>query len=112
MDDRGLLWEASFRGADVIVPVVVLVEVLTGDHRRDHATERFLRQTVVAPADADLCRSAARLRHLTSRKRPSAVDAIVVALADAPGTVVLTSDPLDISALAANAVHPIRVQRV
>ncbi|HST80595.1 MAG TPA: PIN domain-containing protein, partial [Kineosporiaceae bacterium] len=66
-----------------LVPVVVLVEALTGDHRRDHATNRLLRLCEIRSVDQVLARDAARLRTLTGRAGTiSATDAIVAAFAD------------------------------
>ena len=85
-----------------LVPAVVLVEVLTGDHRKDHAVGRFLRLCPVLPVDETLARSAAALRTATGRAGSiSAVDAVVAATAEAqPDPLVLTSDPRDLRSLA------------
>ncbi len=100
---RGL-WPAQ-------VPAVVLTEALTGDHRRDFHTNRLLRTCQVREVDETQAREAARLRTATDRAATiSAVDAVVAALAGArPDAVVLTSDPLDLRALAAHAASPISV---
>jgi hypothetical protein len=84
-----------------VVPSMVLVEWLTGEGPRDAAQHRFLRtcdiaQTVSVP----LARRAAWLR---SRARTgSAVDALVIAIAE-PGGTVLTGDLADLRALAEHA---------
>jgi hypothetical protein len=84
-----------------VVPSMVLVECLTGEGARDAAQHRFLRtcdiaQTVSVP----LARRAAWLR---SRARTgSAVDALVIAVAE-PGGTVLTGDLADLRALAEHA---------
>jgi hypothetical protein len=84
-----------------VVPSMVLVECLTGEGARDAAQHRFLRtcdiaQTVSVP----LARRAAWLR---SRARAgSAVDALVIAVAE-PGGTVLTGDLADLRALAEHA---------
>jgi predicted nucleic acid-binding protein len=93
-----------------ILPSVVLTEALTGDHRRDYDENRLLRACDVRPVDELLARSAARLRaKTTTRRTPSAVDAIVVATADdAGGATVLSSDPGDLRALARNAGNDVR----
>lgn len=84
-----------------VVPSMVLVECLTGEGPRDAAQHRFLRtcdiaQTVSVP----LARRAAWLR---SRARTgSAVDALVIAVAE-PGGTVLTGDLADLRALAEHA---------
>jgi len=94
-----------------IVPAAVLTEALTGDHRRDFHTNRLLRICLVEPVDEDLARDAAVLRTSTGSSRvPSAVDAIVVALADrVGGATVLTSDPRDLLALARHTRHTVRI---
>ncbi|MGI9016573.1 MAG: PIN domain-containing protein [Euzebya sp.] len=87
-----------------LVPAPVLVESLTGDHRRDHAPNRLLRDCEIVVADEVVARSAAALRSRTGRSDAiSAVDAMVVAVAaDALGqTRVVTSDFRDIDALIA-----------
>lgn len=91
------------------VPTVVLAESLTGRPRTDVPVSRLLK---LCEVDDRVPRSAARrageLRALA--KRGSAVDAILVALAE-PGGAVLTSDLVDMRALAAHAdnVHVYRV---
>jgi hypothetical protein len=84
-----------------VVPTVVLVESLRGDAGRDANANGFLKtcivETELAPA---IARRAAELRRRAGAG--SAVDAIVVALAE-PGGTVLTSDRADLEALAAHA---------
>ena len=96
------------------VPAVVLAEALTGDPRRDYQTNRLLRACQVCDVDEPLAREAARLRSATGRAGElSATDAIVVAFADSrPGPVVLTSDPRDLTALAAHAARRVAVVAV
>ncbi|WP_166486566.1 PIN domain-containing protein [Blastococcus saxobsidens] len=96
---RGL-WPAE-------VPAVVLTEALTGDHRRDFQLNRLLRACQVRPVPELQAREAAVLRTRTERAGEiSAVDAVVAASASTrPGSVVLTSDPGDLRALAEHAVH-------
>lgn len=104
--DRDALVELRRRDAlPAQVPVPVLVEVLTGDHRRDFQTNRFLRTCVVRPVDELVAREAARIRTLTGRAGEiSAVDALVVALAATqPAARILTGDPDDLGALAAHS---------
>ncbi len=100
---RGL-WPAQ-------VPAVVLTEALTGDHRRDFHTNRLLRTCEVCDVDETCAREAARLRTATGRAGSiSAVDAVVVAHAgSSPGSMILTSDPDDLRALAAHAPAPISI---
>ena len=102
----------SLRDAELwppVVPTVVLVESLHGDPRRDAVTNRFLKtcllEEAVTPAVA---RRAAELRRRA--RKGSAVDAIVVALAE-PGGTVLTGDEVDIGALAAHA-RSVSVERI
>ncbi len=82
------------------VPSVVLAEALTRDHPRDFPANRLLRTCQIRDVDELMARSAARLRTATGQpSRISAVDAVVAALADAtPDSVVLTSDPGDLTA--------------
>jgi len=102
---RGL-WPAQ-------VPAVVLTEALTGDHRRDVATNRFLRCCQIRDVDEPLAREAARLRTSTGRAASiSATDAIVAAFASTyADAVVVTSDPRDLGALAEHTTRPITVAR-
>lgn len=96
-------------GALPRVPTVVLVESLRGDSLRDARTHLFLRTCeIVDGIPFALARRAAELR--TRARRGSAVDALVVALAE-PDGVVLTSDLGDLTALAAHADH-VRIERV
>ena len=84
-----------------IVPSPVLIECLQGHAGRDARVNLLLKSCeLVEVIDVGLSRRAA---HLRSRARQgSAVDALVVAVAE-PGGVVLTSDPDDLRALAAYA---------
>jgi predicted nucleic acid-binding protein len=93
------------------VPAVVLVEALTGDHRRDHDTNRLLRTCQVRGVDEAISREAARLRTATRRASTiSAVDAVVAAFAGTrTDPIVLTSDPRDLGALAQHVAAPITV---
>ncbi len=86
-----------------IAPTVVLVESLQGHSGRDATTNRFLKACVIDAVVTE--RTARRAAELRRRARyGSAVDAVVVALAE-PGGTVLTGDTADISALAAHADH-------
>jgi hypothetical protein len=92
-----------------IVPAVVLVECLQGHPGRDALVNRFLKTCdIVEEIGEPLARRAALLRR--QAHRGSAVDAIVVALAE-PGGTVLTSDPRDLEALACHA-RRVRVESV
>ena len=84
-----------------VVPTPVLVECLQGDPGRDAPTNRLLKSCdVLERVDERVARRAARLR--TRSGRGSAVDALVVAVAE-PGGSVLTTDLGDLRALAACA---------
>lgn len=83
-----------------IVSTVVLAESLTGSAQRDANTSRFLACDLRPSVTERVARRAAELR--TKAREGSAVDALVVAVAE-PGGTVLTSDGGDLRALAANA---------
>jgi hypothetical protein len=86
-----------------LVPTMVLVESLRGDAARDANANRFLKTCIVqAEVTPAVARRAAELRHRAGTG--SAVDALVVALAE-PGGTVLTGDKADIETLAAHARH-------
>jgi predicted nucleic acid-binding protein len=92
-----------------LVPSMVLVECLHGHAGRDAVENRFLKTCdVVEEVSEPLARRAALLRYRA--KRGSAVDALVVALAE-PGGTVLTSDIPDLAALASHAVD-VSIERV
>ena len=84
-----------------VVPSVVLVESLQGHAGRDASTNRFLKTCrIVEDVSEGVARRGAHLR--ARARRGSAVDAIVIALAEPDGTV-FTSDPRDLNALADQA---------
>jgi len=105
-----LIQELRAQGAwPPLVPSIVLVECLQGHAARDATENRLLKTCdVIEHISESLARRAAQLRRLA--RRGSAVDAICVALAE-PGGTVLTSDPLDLEALAAHA-RGVKVERV
>lgn len=108
---RALALIAAFRRDDQwppLVPSVVLVECLRGHPGRDALTNRLLRTCEVIDVTEPLARRSAWLR--TQARRGSAVDAIVVALAE-PGGTVLTSDLGDLGALAELA-RDVAIERV
>lgn len=112
VDQRARLGELLRRGLwPAQVPAVVLTDALTDDHRRDLQVNRLLRACQVRDVDETLARGAARLRTATGRAGTiSAVDAVVVAHASAyADSVVLTSDPIDLRALAAHAPVPVAI---
>lgn len=84
-----------------LVPTMVIVESLHGDAGRDANTHRFLTTCIIeSTMSVDVARRAAELRRLA--RTGSAVDALVVAIAE-PGGTVLTGDRADIEALAGHA---------
>jgi len=95
-----------------IIPAVVLVESLTGDHRRDFHENRLLRMCDIRTTGEVTARAAAALRTaVAGTRRPSAVDAVVVAVADeVGGATVLTTDPRDLRALARHASSRPRIE--
>jgi predicted nucleic acid-binding protein len=91
-----------------LVPSVVLIECLTGRQRTDANVNRFLKTCdIIERVSESIARRAASLR--TQAQRGSAVDALVVAVAE-PGGDVLSSDLVDLRALAAYAVD-VQVRR-
>lgn len=92
-----------------VVPSIVLVESLSGRQRTDALVNRFLKTcNIVNDLPQHLVRRAAALR--ASARRGSAVDAVVVALAE-PGGTVLSGDLGDLRALASYA-EGVEVHRV
>ncbi|MHB1534447.1 MAG: hypothetical protein ACYC1D_07530 [Acidimicrobiales bacterium] len=80
---------------------MVLVECLSGRPQHDAITNRFLKVcTITEDIPEHLARRASVLR--ANAQRGSAVDALVVAMAE-PGGSVLSSDLVDLRALAAYA---------
>jgi predicted nucleic acid-binding protein len=96
------------------VPADVLVEALTGDHRRDFHENHLLRMCQVRPVNERIARDAARMRTATGRADSiSATDAIVAAFAIGLGdSVVLTSDPSDLSDLVNSQSVPVTISAV
>jgi hypothetical protein len=92
-----------------LIPTPVLIEALQGDPAKDAVANRFLKTCdLVEEIPERLARRAAQLR--TRVGTGSAVDALVVALAE-PGGSILTSDDDDIRALAEYA-QDVVVERV
>ena len=82
-----------------VVPTVVLAESTSGTPRTDTNVNRLLKTCDVDPIVSEaVARRAGQLR--ARARRGSAVDALVVAIAE-PGGTVLTGDPDDLEALAA-----------
>ena len=111
---RGRLAQWAARASTVKVPAVVIAEVLTGDHRRDHETNRLLGFCTIVDIDESIAREGARLRTLTGRAGTiSATDAIVAACAAGQNDpIVLTSDPKDLLALAEGSPLPMKIHAV
>jgi hypothetical protein len=81
-----------------VVPTVVLAESTTGAARTDANINRVLKTCDIEPMVTE--RTARRAGHLRARVRTgSAVDALVIAMAE-PGGTVLTGDTEDLEALA------------
>ena len=87
-----------------VVPSVVLAECVSGRQSTDALTNRFLRDCDIDEVVTEqAARTAGSLRDRTGRASEiSAVDAVVVAMAE-PDGVVLTSDLEDLRDLAAHA---------
>lgn len=103
-------------GGDVVVPTPVLVECVTGNAGRDAEVNRVLGVLgrtggVLRPTDDATARVAGALRF--AARSDDGIDAIVAAeaAAGARPTVLLTSDPGDLTALVGN-VRTVAVRRV
>lgn len=84
-----------------VVPTVVIAESIAGAARTDTNVNRFLKSCDVEPIVPET--TARRAGYLRARAGTgSAVDALVVAIAE-PGGTVLTGDRADLEALAADA---------
>jgi hypothetical protein len=93
------------------IPTVVLVEALTGDHRKDFHENRLIQMCQLREVTGQVSRDAALLRTRTGRAAAiSAVDATVAAMAARfPDPVVLTSDPKDLADLVDGHPSGIRI---
>jgi hypothetical protein len=92
-----------------MVPSVALVESLTGRPDRDANTNRLLKTCDIVTDLTELrARRAAAVRH--QARRGSAVDAVVVAMAE-PGGSVLTGDVRDLQALAEHCTD-VTIERI
>ena len=86
-----------------MVPSPVLVECLQGNPGKDALANRLLKSCeILEEVDERLARRAARLR--AEARCGSAVDALVVAVAE-PAGAVLTTDAGDLQALASGALN-------
>lgn len=82
-----------------VVPTIVLAESISGSARTDASINRFIKACDVDPiVPATTARRAGYLR--ARARRGSAVDALLVAIAE-PGGTILTGDSADLEALAA-----------
>ncbi len=92
----------------------MLVEVLTGDHRRDFHENHLLRMCQIRPVEEQTGRDAARMRTASGRAEDiSATDAIVAAYAVSLGdSVILTSDPTDLTDLVTTQSVPVTISAV
>jgi predicted nucleic acid-binding protein len=112
---RARLAELRRRGAwPPQVPTVVLVEVLTGDHRRDFHENHLLRMCQIRPVNEQTACHAARMRTASRRADDiSATDAIVAAFAvNLRHSVILTSDPTDLTDLVDTQSVPVTISAV
>jgi predicted nucleic acid-binding protein len=104
---RSMWRQLTERGWLTTIPAVTLAEVATGRGHRDVATDRLVRQVGgTVPCDDRMARQAGALRSNASKGKqaPSAIDAIVAAVAeDRQPSIVLTTDPADMAALLARA---------
>ena len=93
-----------------MIPTVVLTECVSGTQHKDALANRFIKTCqVLEELPEETARRAGKLRSQT--KRGSAVDAILVALAE-PGGVVITEDTRDLEALASNASNVVVVSSI
>ena len=101
LDSLALLKQLSTLNEVMVVPTSVLVECLHGNSPKDAPTFRFLQKCVLQ--EVLLLGTAQRAAELRRKSgHGSAVDAIVVALAE-PGGTVLTGDQGDIEKMATHA---------
>jgi predicted nucleic acid-binding protein len=97
---RVVLRKAIADGSIVCVPAPVVTEATTGSGARDALVNRALKRCIVVPLDEGLARAAGALRY--RHPRAGAIDAMVVACADAtPNAIIITSDVGDLRPLAA-----------
>jgi hypothetical protein len=90
------------------VPAAVITETTTGNGVRDAQTNRVLKTCVVLPLDEALARAAGSLRYRHPKR--GAIDAMVVASADAlPSAVIITSDADDLRPIIAERARSIVV---
>lgn len=87
---------------------------LAGDHGCDFRENRLLRACEIRPVDEFIARAAAVLRvRVGGTRATSAIDAVVVAMADgAGGASVLSSDRGDLGALGRHTTNPVTLSPV
>lgn len=102
---------AAFKSQELwppLVPSVVLAESISGRQHNDANINQFLMTCdIIEDLPQQLALRAGALRALA--RQGSAVDAIVVAIAETGGAI-LTSDPKDLTALASHA-NGVRIYR-
>jgi len=124
LDSTGLDWLSRLEAVRVtrsapdrhrrrppIVPTVVLAETYVAP--KDHHLAQGLKHAEIYDLDRTLATEAARLRHLTGPTKkgrtPSAVDAVVMAVADRLAlhaeVQIITADLHDLNALRRHTVH-------
>lgn len=92
-----------------VVPTMVLAESISGSARTDASVNRFIKTCDVDPIVPAM--TARRAGYLRARaRRGSAVDALLVAIAE-PGGTILTGDSGDLEALAAHS-DGVMIERV
>jgi len=109
LDSLALLKRLITLNDVMLVPSPVVVECLHGNSPKDAPVLRFLQKCVIEEVlRMGTAQRAAELRRISGHG--SAVDAIVVALAE-PGGTVITGDQVDIENLAAHAsrVHVVAI---
>ena len=98
---QAVLESIERRGGYAVVPAPVLAEVARG--RRRAAVDHWVNRLDVVATDRDVATDAADLLDHAQMDSSSAVDAFVVSTAAAfAPAIVLTADPSDMAALAAN----------
>lgn len=100
---------------DLVMPAAVLAEGILPGGKPDYHVRRLLAVVQIRPVDEFLGFAAGVLRRAAvrggSRRKPSGVDAIVAAAADAAGdeVILITSDEADMSALLSIAINASRI---
>jgi predicted nucleic acid-binding protein len=100
--------EVTRTGSRPVVPAVVLAQAWRGGPQP--RLSRLMKGCYIVPDDERLARAAGTI--CAAARTSDVVDALVVALAAALGSSVVTSDPGDIQHLADAAGAPITVHRI